>query len=353
MTFHNLRFWRNVYVNYSYLLPQFFQCFENSVPLNSALFGPITILQKDLAWLNCQLHARDGVLVHPVYGSISMQEADKGKFEHFIRMLSRQKLAEQLEQKHVKWQGVSKLDLNTTTALVRNLQPDSPLRVPLLRMFAEAHATPYKLSKMGIFPTPHCKFCFHERADVQHILWHCPRFQQLREGWPIDMLLRTNWPACAETALIYTKEMDDSLKGSWKSFQKFAAELLFQWMEICRNPALYDPLPLQTLNIPTPDIHAFPMETDAILKQKAFTKRAELLPLQWKPPVSRTDLNKWAATPEDFALIFSFWTRTTLAQSPHAVAIKTWSQALAIFVQVGGKTAPFLTVCQNVGMAAY
>ena len=353
MTFHNLRFWRNVYVNYPYLLPQFLHCFENSMPLNSALFGPVTVLQKDLAWLNCRLHARDAVLVHPVYGSISMHEADKGKFEHFIRLLLRQKLAEQLEQKHVKWQGVSKLDLDTTTALVRNLQPDSPLRVPMLRMFAEAHATPYKLNKMGIFPTPHCKFCFHERADIQHILWHCPRFQHLRENWPTAMLLRTKWPACAETALIYTKDMDGSLKGSWKTFQKFAAELLFQWMEICRNPDLYDPLPLQTLDIPKPDLPAFPMETDAVLKQKAFTKSAELLPLQWKPPVSRTDLNKWAATLEDFALIFSFWTRTTLARSPRAVVIKTWSQALAIFIQVGGRTAPFLTVCQNVGMAAY
>ena len=56
---------------------------------------------------------------------------------------------------------------------------------------------------------------------------------------------------------------------------------------------------------------------------------------------------------EDFALIFSFWTRTTLVRSPQAVAIKTWSQALAIFVQVGGQDAPFLTICQNVGMAAY
>ena len=73
----------------------------------------------------------------------------------------------------------------------------------------------------------------------------------------------------------------------------------------------------------------------------------------WKPPITRTDLNKWAATLEDYALIFSFWTRTTFVHSPQAVAIKTWSQALAIFVQVGGKLDPFLTKCQNVGMAAY
>ena len=36
-----------------------------------------------------------------------------------------------------------------------------------------------------------------------------------------------------------------------------------------------------------------------------------------------------------------------------ATKIKTWSQALAIFIQVGGKAAPFLARCLNVGMAAY
>ena len=353
MTFHNLRFWRSVYVKHPQLLPQFFQCLENSMPLSSALFGPITILQKDLAWLDCQLYARDAVLTHPVYGSISMQEPDKGKFEHFVRMLLRQKLAGQLEQKHFKWKGIASFEIDTTTAFLRSLQPDSPLRVPVIRMLADAHATPHKLNKMGIFPTPHCKFCFHERADFQHILWHCPRFKNLRDGWPTVMLLRTNWPACAETALIFTKEMDQNLKGQWKNFQKFAAELLFQWMEICRNPELYDSLPQQTLDIPRPCTPVLPADADASLKQKAFTKHAQLLPLVWKPPVTRTDLNKWAATLEDYALIFSFWTRTTFVQSQQAVAIKTWSQALAIFVQVGGKLAPFLTKCQNVGMAAY
>ena len=79
------------------------------------------------------------------------KKPDKGKFEHFVRMLLKQKLAEQLEQEHTKWTGVAKADLDTTTALVRKLQPDSPLRVPMIRMLADAHATPHKLNKMGIF----------------------------------------------------------------------------------------------------------------------------------------------------------------------------------------------------------
>ena len=229
--FHNLRLWRSIYVDSPYLLPQFCQCWETSSPLNCALFGPITILQKDLAWINCQLTIRDAITL----GRISMTEPNKGKFEHFIRALLRNKLAEQLEQKHEKWSRVIRVDIDTTTCLVRKLQPDSPSRVPLIRTFADARATPHKLHKMGIFPTPHCKFCFHERADLQHILWHCSRFQNVRENWPSALLLRTNWLACAETALIFTPDMPIHLKGQWKSFQTFAAELLFQWMEINRN----------------------------------------------------------------------------------------------------------------------
>ena len=95
-----------------------------------------------------------------------------------------------------------------------------------------------------------------------------------------------------------------------------------------------------------------PLQTDHI-KQKAFTRQAELLPLQWKPPNTRTDSNRWGAPPIDYSLIFSFWSHMTHFNSLAAVKIKTWSQALAIFIQVGGKTAPFLAKCLNVGMAAY
>ena len=206
---------------------------------------------------------------------------------------------------------------------------------------------------MGFFRTPDCKFCFHERADLQHILWHCPRFRNIRDNWPSALLPRTKWPACAETALIFTKEMDKNLKRQWKGFQKYAAELLVQWMEINRNPELYDPLSQQSLNIQRPDLPALPLEANNQIKQKVLPNYADLLPLQWRPPLARTDLNKWAATPAGHFLIFSFWTRATLTKSSHATKIKTWSQALAIFIQVGGKAAPFLAKCLNVGTAAY
>ena len=62
---------------------------------------------------------------------------------------------------------------------------------------------------------------------------------------------------------------------------------------------------------------------------------------------------RWGSTIQDFALVFSFWTRWTQKQCPEAVKIHTWTQALALFVRYGGASADFLQQCQFVGMAAY
>ena len=78
-----------------------------------------------------------------------------------------------------------------------------------------------------------------------------------------------------------------------------------------------------------------------------------MLPLQWNPPITRTDWNRWGSTCQDFALIFSFWSRWTQKQNNEAVRIYTWTQALALFVRHGGAIADFLQQCQFVGMAAY
>ena len=77
------------------------------------------------------------------------------------------------------------------------------------------------------------------------------------------------------------------------------------------------------------------------------------LPLKWNPPVTRTEWNKWGSTPQDFALVFSFWTRWTQKQQSEAVKIFTWTQTLALFVRHGGASADFLQQCQFAGMAAY
>ena len=82
-------------------------------------------------------------------------------------------------------------------------------------------------------------------------------------------------------------------------------------------------------------------------------EQAQPLLLQWIPPKTRTDINRWGATIDDFCLIFNFWKKITNTRVPQAVPITTWTHALAAFMQIGGKIAPFPQTCHNVAMACY
>ena len=81
-------------------------------------------------------------------------------------------------------------------------------------------------------------------------------------------------------------------------------------------------------------------------KQTCDLNLATALPLQWNPPTTRTEWNKWGSTSQDFALVFSFWTRWTQKHCQDAVKVHTWTQALALFVRYGGVSADFLQQCQ-------
>ena len=134
--------------------------------------------------------------------------------------------------------------------------------------------------------------------------------------------MRANWPECAETALIFTKEMDKSLKGQWKKSKslplncylsgwKFAVTL--NCMIHCRSKRLTY---LDPTSLPSPVTWMHP------LSKKHLPNMHSCCRLRGSRRVTRTDLNKWAAILEDYALIFSFWTRATSIQTSQAVAIK-------------------------------
>ena len=80
---------------------------------------------------------------------------------------------------------------------------------------------------------------------------------------------------------------------------------------------------------------------------------AEPLPLEWKPPSTRTAIYQWGATLQDYSCIFSFWTKTTTQDDDNLVRLTTWTQALAVFIQIGGNAAPFLSRCPNLTMAVF
>ena len=99
-----------------------------------------------------------------------------------------------------------------------------------LRLLAHAHATTHRLHWMGVFATPHCKYCFHEKADIYHLVW------DLREAWPTGPVFETSWPAYALTAKLFTKDMSPNHENAWCACQILVAELLFNgWKPIFIN----------------------------------------------------------------------------------------------------------------------
>ena len=99
-----------------------------------------------------------------------------------------------LEAKHARWQGVSKTDFKVTTALVRSMDSPQYGRTALMRLLSNAHATPHRLYRQNIVPTPACRYCSCPDADVEHIAYHCPRFEFLRKDWPAVLSEYSSWP---------------------------------------------------------------------------------------------------------------------------------------------------------------
>ena len=239
--YHNIRFWRRVFTNDHMLREEFMQLLADSLPIKPLLYGPINIFQKDIEWLGCSFSADTCEISRPTLGSISLLEPDKKLFEHTLRGFIRSRMMASLDEKHATWNGVSNADIDATTKLLRGLELDSPIRVPLIRLLSDAHATPHRLHKMGIIATPRCPSCLSNNADISHVVWQCPRFQVLRQDWPANMLLRDAWSPCSSNSMICTTDLAPSEKLRWPEYQQHIAKLLFQWMELRRNRDLYEP----------------------------------------------------------------------------------------------------------------
>ena len=348
----NLLFWRRLYCNQPQLVQAVQRFFDECMPLNKALYGPVTLLQHDLTFLDCQFFPQEGVITHFSGLTCSLLEPSKQKFGHFCRELIRIKLTHRLHQKHPKWQGILQLEIKPTTALLRSLPVDSPVRNALIRLLTDAHATPYRAYKMNLQPTGHCPYCLHEVGDLQHILWHCVRFQPMREAWPDAMRERRNWPPCAINALICTSGLSASDIAHWGQFQSCAAQLLNFWMCICRHQLQEERFPAQPDGqAPAPIGNA--SFTTPYTSQFAPIGHAGLLDLRWDRPLTRSKMHSWGGNAHDFNLLFSFWAKWTSEPSPRATPVKCWLQALILFISVGGFSAHFLLQCEYIGIALF
>ena len=128
-------------------------------------------------------------------------------------------------------------------------------------------------------------------------------------------------------------------------------QLLWQWMELCRNPDFYDQFAQH--NITHTDTLFVAGNIFSYNQQLSLGRAVCPISLKWTPPINRSSWNRRGSNSKDFALLFSFWTKWTNQAAVQATKIKTWTQALALFVQHGGSSASFLRDCQLVGMASY
>ena len=353
MVYQNLCFWRRAYQDLPHIIPEIISLFQHGVPSGRRLYGAVTLLQQDLAWLNCTFDPTTGVITHEFSEcSTSLFSNNKEQFAHSIRDLLRQKISRQLQEKHEKWSGVSQINLKATTKLLRSLKPDNHIRVPLIRLLTDAHATEDRVSKAGITITEHCRFCLSEQSSIEHVLWECPRFDVWRQDWPAEMLHRCGWPRCSTHALICSHSLPVHTQVKWAKFQMHATQLLSAWMSMCRDASLCAPFAHKP-DCPLPSSQEDQQAPVQHTMQNLALHDATAINIRWNRPMQTSQLTAWGGTPQEFNLLFSFWAKWTREAHPNATPVTSWMQAVALFLSVGGFKAPFANNCSYIGMAVY
>ena len=148
----------------------------------------------------------------------------------------------------------------------------------------------------------------------------------MRHDWPQEMLLRDGWQKCSSHSMICTKTAGLADKLRWPEYQQHVSKLLFQWMEFQRNRELYEPFAVKQ---PLPCEESIPnLDCREACAQKCRHVEATPLQLTWMPPSSRTAINQWGATLQDYNFIFSFWTKTTTDPDENLQCLSTWTQHL-------------------------
>ena len=85
MVYHNMRFWRQVFIQAPLLAQQLKDMIEQSTPSKHDLLGPVTLFQRDMDWLSCRFSPDVDAISNEANECILFTEPDKKKFEHFIR----------------------------------------------------------------------------------------------------------------------------------------------------------------------------------------------------------------------------------------------------------------------------
>ena len=166
------------------------------------------------------------------------------------------------------------------------------------------------------------------------------------------MLDRTHWPNCASHALICCKNLPPHVQAECPSVQTQAAQLLSAWMAMCRDPQLYSPFaegPVASDPLPNESQWVHVSNTQQLL----VLHDARAIDIQWNRPMQTSQLTAWGGSPQEFNILFSFWTKWTRDAHPQATPITSWMQAFIIFLSVGGFKVPIISNSAYIGMAIF
>eukprot|EP00971_Amphidinium_carterae_P318987 6340794-Amphidinium_carterae.1 len=124
------------------------------------------------------------------HGGYSLLTCDVQEFLHVVReAMKRRLLQEALTSKHVRPDivGCDQADIVTTTQV---LHAQHPLKSALICLIANGMWTGHRLAHTEHRESAVCLHCGHDREDTQHVLWDCPKWNNLRRAIPNQLRLR-------------------------------------------------------------------------------------------------------------------------------------------------------------------
>ena len=144
----------------------------------SAATGPVALLLGSLHRVGIALDSQWHLLVR----SRACVHFLLAPWNHVTRLLRDAYLAgvtHEVSTKRESMQGGSRVDWGTT---LRYPKGTSPQHVSLLKaVHAGAMWTPHEMAKTGLIDSPKCRECGCPRADLEHLLWHCPFYEEHRQ----------------------------------------------------------------------------------------------------------------------------------------------------------------------------
>ena len=210
----------------------------------------------------------------------------------------------------------------------------------------QCSATPRRLHKQNIVPTPACSFFGCEEADVIHIAYHFPRCQFIRDEWSDTTHTWPFWLACAQQCLIATTTIPMHTRKNWSTVQQDIARLFETWMASRSNGNLAQNITCESHALEVerdessralhPDASFAAFEKYAALVQPpvTFPTRSIWLDLDWKPPNSSWALHKWGASFKDYCVLFPLGINGQ--RNPTQLPLRVITGQCLIFMQLGG-----------------